>query len=125
MGRELKRVALDFQWPENQVWQGYLNPHYAKLHDSPEDEQEADSRIAVEPPAGDGYQIWETVSEGSPISPVFATPEELARHMAGRPWGADKGSSYDAWMRFINGPGWAPSMVSDSDGVRVGPNAVP
>lgn len=96
-----------------------------EIWDSPEDEQAADSWTAVEPPAGDGYQIWETVSEGSPISPVFATPEELARHMAGRPWGADKGSSYDAWMRFINGPGWALSMVSDSDGVRVGPNAVP
>ena len=32
MGRELKRVPLDFQWPENKVWDGYLNPHYAKRH---------------------------------------------------------------------------------------------
>jgi hypothetical protein len=36
MGRELKRVALDFKWPENKVWDGYLNPHYAKSHDCPE-----------------------------------------------------------------------------------------
>lgn len=32
----------------------------------------------VEPPAGDAYQIWQTVSEGGPVSPPFLTPEELA-----------------------------------------------
>ena len=35
MGRELKRVPLDFKWPENKPWKGYLNPHYAKSHDCP------------------------------------------------------------------------------------------
>lgn len=31
-----------------------------------------------EPPAGEGWQLWETTSEGSPVSPVFATAEALA-----------------------------------------------
>jgi len=30
-----------------------------------------------EPPVGEGYQLWETTSEGSPSSPVFETLEEL------------------------------------------------
>lgn len=30
-----------------------------------------------EPPEGEGWQVWETTTEGSPISPVFATREEL------------------------------------------------
>ncbi len=30
MGRDLKRVALDFQWPLKKVWEGYLNPHWKK-----------------------------------------------------------------------------------------------
>ena len=30
-----------------------------------------------EPPTGEGYQLWETTSEGSPNSPVFKTLEEL------------------------------------------------
>ncbi len=64
-----------------------------------------------EPPKGEGYQIWETVSEGSPISPVFATAHDLATFMAGKRWGADRGSSYESWMQFIEGPGWAPSMM--------------
>lgn len=76
------------------------------------------------PPKGAGYQIWETVSEGSPISPVFATPEELARHMAGTRWGADDGTPYDVWLKFIRGPGWAPSMVATAAGMQSGVAAV-
>ncbi len=64
---------------------------------------------SFEPPIGDGYQVWETVSEGSPISPVFATPEELAKHMSGTTWGADHGTSYETWLRFIVGNGYSVS----------------
>jgi hypothetical protein len=28
MGRELRRVPLDFDWPINKTWEGFLNPHY-------------------------------------------------------------------------------------------------
>lgn len=63
------------------------------------------------PPTGDAYQIWETVSEGSPISPPFSTPEDLALHMTTTRWGADDGTPYETWLAFIRGPGWAPSMV--------------
>lgn len=28
MGRELKRVPLDFNAPLNKIWKGYINPHY-------------------------------------------------------------------------------------------------
>lgn len=31
MGRELKRVALDFEWKIGKLWSGYVNPH--KRHD--------------------------------------------------------------------------------------------
>lgn len=68
------------------------------------------------PPEGVGYQVWQTVSEGSPISPVFATPEALARHMTTTRWGADEGTSYESWMTFILGDGWAPSMIGFSGG---------
>lgn len=33
-------------------------------------------------PTGDGYQLWETCSEGSPVSPVFATLDELCVYAA-------------------------------------------
>lgn len=113
---ECKRLGID---AECQYCKGN-----GEIWDSPEDKQAADAWTPNEPPTGDGYQIWETVSEGSPISPVFATPEELARHMATTRWGADDGTSYEQWLKFINGPGWAPSMVVDADGIHTGANAI-
>lgn len=77
-----------------------------------------------EPPKGDGYQVWETVSEGSPISPVFATPQELANHMSTTRWGADQGSSPETWLKFILGPGWAPSMMSSPQTGLVGIDSI-
>lgn len=93
------------------------------IWDSKEDRATYEEWEPSEPPAGEGWQIWETVSEGSPISPVFATPEELAQHMAGTRWGADTGTSYEKWLAFIRGPGWAPTMVMDAFGVRTGVDA--
>lgn len=91
---------------------------------SPEAKKAYDDWEPTLPPAGDGYQIWETVSEGSPISPVFSTPEELARHMAGTKWGADDGTPYATWLKFIRGPGWAPSMVMQGGVMQSGVAAV-
>ena len=72
-----------------------------------------------DPPAGEGWQLWETVSEGSPITPVFATPEELATHLSapGYQWGAMSAMTYENALRFVQGPGWAPTMMSSNDGV--------
>lgn len=89
-----------------------------------ESEKLCDEWEHTEPPAGEGYQCWETVSEGSPISPVFATPEELATYMANHPWGAMDDCSYEDWMTFINGPGWAPSMIISNGEMKSGVKAM-
>ena len=99
MGREVKRVALDFDWPLSKVWKGFINNSFA-----------SNMWKETEPPEGPGWQMWETVSDGSPISPVFKTPEELARYMADNPWGASRGETYEQWLAMIK-EGWAPSMV--------------
>ena len=57
-----------------------------------------------QPPTGPGWQVWETVSEGSPISPVFATPEELIE------WLVRDGYSRTAAESFVSS-GWVPSGV--------------
>ena len=64
------------------------------------------------------YMMYETCTEGTPISPAFATPEELAH------WLTDTGASafgdltvdYDAWVRVIGGS-WC-GLVMDSAGMR-------
>lgn len=93
--------------------------------ESPEAKAEAEAWKPVEPPAGEGYQIWETVTDGSPISPVFATPEELAHymHLAGKLPESTESGTYETWMAFILGPGWAPTLRAESGKVSAGPDA--
>lgn len=61
----------------------------------------------TEPPPGDGWQLWETVSEGSPISPVFADAEGLVNWLI-----HEEGYSEGAAEAFVQGSGWAPSLVA-------------
>ena len=65
----------------------------------------------TEPPTGEAWQMWQTVSEGGPCSPVFASAEGLATWMTTKAEGNSRASSFEAAMRFIEA-GWAPSMVA-------------
>jgi hypothetical protein len=56
--------------------------------------------------------MYENTSEGTPISPAFATPEELARWLADNnasAFGRDT-ASYEGWLRVARG-GYACSAV--------------
>jgi hypothetical protein len=48
-----------------------------RLWPTPEIEQQCEDWAPTDPPPGDGYQLWSTTSEGCPISPVFASLEDL------------------------------------------------
>jgi hypothetical protein len=209
MGREVKRVALDFKWPLKKTWDGFLNPHYrecsackagysrtytllerhvnslvwdreaimdpgyAKItaflcgrpadrssfgHDSidawsaikkigemaglpegwstcptckgegvhPEAKAAYDAWTETKPPAGEGWQMWENTSEGSPISPVFDTPEKLAQWLADHrasSFGSDT-ATYEQWLGMIL-RGWAPSAVMGPNGLQSGVAGLP
>lgn len=69
----------------------------------------------TDPPKGRGWQMWETVSEGSPQTPVFRKPEELVEYLV-----THNDYSRKAATNFVMGSGWVPSgmmvngtMVSD------------
>jgi hypothetical protein len=91
----------------------------------PEHRVAYDAWERTDPSEGPGWQLWETVSEGSPCSPVFATPEELARYLAdggGHPLG--KPPTYEQALAFV-GKGWAPSMMGTPEhGLESGVNYV-
>lgn len=61
--------------------------------------------------------MYETCSEGTPISPAFETPEELARWLTDNDANAfgDQTASYESWLRVARG-GYAPSAVSIGGG---------
>lgn len=70
-----------------------------------------------EPPAGEGWQMWETVSEGSPVSPVFPTAEEFENWLIGQ------GYSEGAVEQFTK-VGWAPSAVMKGGRMTTGIEAL-
>jgi hypothetical protein len=84
----------------------YLCPHcqgHGHLWYSEEVKQLSDNFEKMEPPTGDGYQLWEDTSEGSPQSPVFATFEELCE------WCEDNATTFgsyratkEEWMQMLN-----------------------
>jgi hypothetical protein len=82
------------------------------------------------------FQVWETVSEGTPVTPPFATKEELVEYLVrhGDFWQQKRwqegdhfmqprppGYSREAAERFVKGTGWAPSMViiKGPDGTKI------
>lgn len=61
------------------------------------------------------WQVYETVSEGTPVTPHFATPEELIEYLVanGDFWDqkrGDGGWSRESATKFVKG-GWAPSAI--------------
>lgn len=85
---------------------------------------ERDAWKPEEPPTGEGWQLWETVSEGSPVSPVFATDEELARWLTTEDGGKEAGPSRRpltiSQARGFVAAGWAPTGMSDAGGYHDG-----
>lgn len=70
-----------------------------------EDQRKArDEWTGTEPPTGEGWQVWETVSEGSPITPVYPTKDALIEALV------SDGHSRKSAENFTEAK-WAPSMV--------------
>ena len=55
-----------------------------------------------DPPTGEGYQLWSNTDEGSPVSPVFASMEELAEWCVNGAtiFGSDR-LTYEQWMEMF------------------------
>jgi hypothetical protein len=90
----------------------------------PSAEQQAEDWQEVEPPTGEAYQVWETVTEGSPMSPAFADPEKLAKWMVENDTSITSDMTFEDWMKFILGDGWAPSMMMTGSHMMSGAKAM-
>jgi hypothetical protein len=136
MSREVRRVPPTWEHPKKP------NGHYVPLLKTSYEEMVA-LRAAYKPeehggcPVDDWYgsldrprmphwpdaerthlQMYESTSEGTPISPVMATPEELAHWLADNKASAfgDMTASYEQWLATCR-RGWAPSAIGTRAGV--------
>ena len=164
MGREIRRVPLDFQHPKyteedsprGRDWIGHFIPLHNEtyktaiaewianhnLWEKGEYPKQKTGKYAKgcgsyaeyngDAPEHAGYRpeytgpatawcVYETVSEGTPVTPVFATAQELIDYLA------EHGATFDdcAWSRanaerFVNDTGWAPTMVVAGGKVMAG-----
>lgn len=134
MSREVRRVPMDWQHPRE--WSGKwvvfkplltdLDRDLADFAADPDNWGSEPDPADYMPDFGDradlGFCMYETTSEGTPISPVFATPEELARWLADTRASAFGlfTASYESWLAVARG-GWAPSAVAGGGaGLRSG-----
>lgn len=127
------RQVLDEWNEENAKWSRGEFPDYA----DDEDKKMSYSEWNGDQPKSRDYMpdwpdeqrthlmMYETTSEGTPISPAFATPEELARWLVDNNASAfgDRTGSYEGWLRVARG-GWAPSMVATAAGLTSGVDAL-
>lgn len=96
IAKTLKKAAgADEKWGECPVCEGH--------GDDPAKRDAAEAWEKTEPPTGDGFQLWETTSEGSPVSPVFASIEALCE------WCADNAATFgsfkasaDEWRKMLD-----------------------
>jgi hypothetical protein len=75
-----------------------------KIWPTPEIERQYEDWQPTPPPTGDGYQLWEDCSEGSPVSPVFASLDELCE------WSAEHATTFgphkataEEWKEMLDG----------------------
>jgi len=130
MGREVRMVAKDWQHPKRD--NGSYVPLLGGSYSADEKEflkiaNEKGLQEAVdymECPAKENYMpdwteneatyymMYEDTSEGTPISPAFETPEELAQWLTDHNASAFAGqtATYESWLRVANG-GFACSAV--------------
>jgi hypothetical protein len=48
---------------------------------TPEQRAATEAWESTDPPTGDGWQLWQTVSEGGPVTPVFASADGLIGYL--------------------------------------------
>lgn len=72
------------------------------------------------------YMMYETTTEGTPISPAFETPEELAKWLSDNNASAfaDKTAAYEEWLNMIKEDGYAPSAVVENGELKSGVSAM-
>ena len=143
MGREIKRVHINFDLFERiqknrklVPWKGYILDEVIcplcegtgkSLKNNECTLCYGDKKVSpiIEPSKGydkeEGYQVWEDVSEGSPVSPVFLKPEDLANWMVKNDTSITSGTSYKAWLKMIKEEGSCPSgIMTDNKGIKSG-----
>ncbi len=147
MSREVRMVTQDWEHPKDELTGRYKPLFPYDYYESSKEEflteliknglQSAIDEYGSAPDINDympnwsdeektHYMMYETTSEGTPKSPAFKTPEELARWCADNKVSAfaNQTATYEAWLRVATG-GFAVSAVyTPENGLKNGVEAL-
>lgn len=147
MSREVRRVARDWHHPKDERT-GKFKPMFegaayaSRAAEFLEVLNSKGLQEAIEdcgnPPDKEEYMpdwaesemthlmMYETTSEGTPISPAFATPEELATWLVENNASAFAGqtASYEAWLKVAKGAYACSAIYSPEKGMMSGVEAL-
>jgi hypothetical protein len=126
MGREVRMVPKDWEHPRDKSGK-YIPLHYRKegwVSDGPP-EHDVGFMPQWREEERTHYQMYENITEGTPISRVMESPEALAQWLVDNGASAFAGmtASYDAWLRVCRG-GYTPTMVIGPNGIESGVDAM-
>ena len=92
MGVEIVRVPVGFMHPTDDNGDAIAGAHHEPLYDLDESSKT-------------GYQLYENVTEGAPVSPAFGSLPELEAWLRTQGWAEDQ-------IAFLVAEGHAPSFVT-------------
>ncbi len=96
MGREIRRVPPNFTHPTDKAGEPIPGAHCEILY-------------GIDPTSCSAFQVYENVTEGTPVSPVFPSEELLVD------WLLQQGHSQESARAFI-ARGFAPSLIVNTGG---------
>ena len=93
-----------------------------RVWESAQAQARADAWRSEEPPAGDGWQVWENVSEGAPVTPVFASEDALVDYLVQQGDWLDRQRGRGGWSReaarTLTSVGCAPTLLQTASGLH-------
>lgn len=130
MSREVRKVPANWQHPKDRNGQyiplladynealAWRNPNHEWYDSEGVDPIPEDYMPVWKDEEKTHFQMYESCSEGTPVSPVMETPEKLARWLADNEASASgsETASYESWLGMIRKT-WAPSAAINNDGV--------
>jgi hypothetical protein len=99
MGKRIVKVSPDFKHPKDSDGEFEPGAHFALLYSLPPEQLSC-------------FQVYEDVSEGTPVSPIFPSQQALEH------WLLAQGYSEASVRRFVE-QGHAPLLIIEPDGTVV------
>lgn len=108
MGREVRRVPLDFDWPIGEIWEGYLQPD--RLHETPC--EDCSGRGQLIQAAGLDPDVWGICTTCQGHGSIEKYPGQREESEAWEPTDPPTGDGWQLWGTTSEGEPMTPVFAT-------------